>query len=105
MGSLIQGEVISLLFKNAECHMPMKYVMLRLDSGDLLPLIFPEFMQHSHMASSVPATVVSAGRIYLENGQIVACGSSSSLGVSSRQEDSEVIQGYIDGKNIIQREQ
>ncbi len=36
----------------------MKYVMLRLDGGELLPLLFPEFMQHSHIAQSVPATVV-----------------------------------------------
>jgi hypothetical protein len=82
----------------------MKYVMLRLDNGDLLPLIFPEFMQHSHAASSIPATVVSAGRVYLENGRFVARGSSSSLGVSSREEDTEVIQGYMDGQNVIQRE-
>ncbi len=85
--------------------MPMKYVMLRLDSGDLLPVIFPEFMQHSHMASSVAASVVSAGRVYVEDGKIIARGSSSSLGVSSREEDSEIIQGYLDGENVIQRDQ
>jgi hypothetical protein len=50
--------------------MAMKYVMLRLDGGELLPLLFPEFMQHSHMAQAVPATVVSAGHVYLENGKI-----------------------------------
>ena len=85
--------------------MPMKYVMLRLDSGDLLPVIFPEFMQHSNIASSVPASVVSAGRVYMEDGKIIARGSSSSLGVSSRVEDSEIIQGYLDGENVIQRDQ
>ncbi len=85
--------------------MPMKYVMLRLDSGDLLPVIFPEFMQHSNMASSVPASVVSAGRVYVEDGKIIARGSSSSLGISSREEDSEIIQGYLDGENVIQRDQ
>ncbi len=84
--------------------MPMKYVMLKLDGGELLPLLFPEFMQHSDMASSVPATVVSAGRVYLENGHIVARGSSSSLGVSSREEDSATIQSYFDGQDVIQRE-
>ncbi len=85
--------------------MPMKYVMLRLDSGDLLPLIFPEFMQHSHVASSIPAAVVSAGRVYLENGKAVARGQSSSLGICSREQDSEIIQRYLDGENIIQRDQ
>jgi hypothetical protein len=84
--------------------MPMKYVMLRLDSGDLLPLIFPEFMQHSHVASSIPATVVSAGRVFLENGKIVARGQSSSLGISSREHDSQIIQNYFEGKDIIQQD-
>ena len=84
--------------------MPMKYVMLKLDSGELLPLLFPEFMQHSHMAQSVPAAVVSAGRVHLEDGKIIARGASSSLDVSSREEDSEIIQTYFDEQNVIQEE-
>ncbi len=83
--------------------MPMKYVMLKLDSGELLPLLFPEFMQHSHMAQSVPAAVVSAGRVYLEDGKIIARGASSSLDVSSREGDSEFIQAYFDGQNVPQQ--
>jgi hypothetical protein len=84
--------------------MPMKFVMLKLDGGELLPVLFPEFMQHSHIAEAVPATVVSAGRVYLEAGKIVARGASSSLGISSRAEDSQIIQGYFDGQNTIQQE-
>jgi hypothetical protein len=84
--------------------MAMKYVMLKLDGGELLPLLFPEFMQHSHMAQTVPATVVSAGRVDLENGMIVAGGASSSLNVSSRDEDSGIIQAYFEGQNVIQQE-
>ena len=84
--------------------MPMKYVMLRLDGGELLPLLFPEFMQHSHMAHSVPATVVSAGRVSLEAGKLIADGASSSLNVASREEDSGIIQAYFDGQNVIQQE-
>ncbi len=84
--------------------MPLKYVMLKLDGGELLPLLFPEFMQHSTMAQSVPATVVSAGRFYLEDVKIVASGASSSLEVSSRDEDSAIIQGYFDGESVIQQE-
>jgi hypothetical protein len=83
--------------------MPMKFVMLKLDGGELLPIPFPEFMQHSHIAQAVPATVVSAGRVYLEDGKIVARGSSSSLGVSSREEDSQIIQGYFDGQYAVQQ--
>ena len=82
----------------------MKYVMLRLDGGELLPVLFPEFMQHAQMAQSVPATVVSAGRVYLEDGRIVARGASSSLDVSSREEDSSIIQAYFDGQSVIQQE-
>ena len=84
--------------------MPLKYVMLKLDSGELLPLLFPEFMQHSTVAQAVPATVVSAGRVYLEDGKIVARGASSSLEVSSRDEDSEIIRGYLDGESVTQQE-
>lgn len=84
--------------------MAMKYVMLRLDGGELLPLLFPEFMQHSHMAQAVPAIVVSAGHVYLKDGKIVACGASSSRELSSRDEDSGIIQAYFDGENVIQQE-
>jgi hypothetical protein len=84
--------------------MPMKYVMLKLEGGELLPLIFPEFMQHSDMASSVPATVVSAGRVSLGSGKIVASGVSTSLSVSSREEDGDIIQAHFDGQNAIQQE-
>lgn len=84
--------------------MAMKYVMLRLDGGELLPLLFPEFMQRAHMAQSVPATVVSAGRVHVEDGMIIAGGASSSLNVSSREEDSGIIQAYFDGQNVIQQE-
>ncbi len=82
----------------------MKYVMLRLEGGELFPLLFPEFIQHSHMAQAVPATVVSAGRVYLENGKINACGASSSLDVCSREEDSSIIQAYFDGQAVTQQE-
>jgi hypothetical protein len=82
----------------------MKYVMLKLDGGELLPLLFPDFMQHAHMAQSVPATVVSAGRVYMEDGKIVARGASSSLEVSSREEDGSIIQAYFDGDRVIQQE-
>jgi hypothetical protein len=83
--------------------MSMKYVMLRLDGGELLPLLFPESMQHSHIAQSVPATVVSAGYVHLEDGKIIAGGASSSLDVVSREEDSEIIQRYFEGENTIEQ--
>jgi hypothetical protein len=82
----------------------MKYVMLKLESGQLLPLLFPDFMQHSHMAQSIPATVVSAGRVFLEDGKVVVRGSSSSLSVSSREQDSQIIQTYFDEQSVIQEE-
>jgi hypothetical protein len=48
--------------------------------------------------------VVSAGRVYLEGGKIIARGASSSLDIPSREEDSEIIQAYFDGQNVIQQE-
>jgi hypothetical protein len=47
---------------------------------------------------------VSAEHVYLENGKIVASGASSSLEVASRDEDSEIIQGYFAGESVIQQE-
>jgi hypothetical protein len=82
----------------------MKYVMLKLVGGELLPLVFPEFFQHSGMAQAVPATVVSAGRVSLDGGRIIATGASTSLGVSSREEDGKIIQAYFEGQNVIQQE-
>ena len=84
--------------------MAMKYVMLKLEGGQLLPVIFPDFMQHAHIAGSIPAAVVSAGRVHLEGGNINASGSSSSLGVSSREEDSQIIQTYFDEQHALQQE-
>ncbi|MGF9758282.1 hypothetical protein AAII07_24075 [Microvirga sp. 0TCS3.31] len=78
--------------------------MLKLEGGELLPLLFPEFMQHSHMAQSVPATVVSAGHVHLEGGKIIARGASSSLDVLSRKEESGIIQAYFEGQNVVQQE-
>jgi hypothetical protein len=83
--------------------MAMKYVMLRLDGGELLPLVFPAFMQHAHMAQAVPATVVSAGRVRLENGKVIAGGASSSLNVSSREEDAGLSRCILMGRTSSSR--
>ncbi len=56
------------------------------------------------MARSVPAIVVGAGHVYLEEGKIVASGASSSLEVTSRGEDSEIIQDYLSKQSVIQQE-
>jgi hypothetical protein len=40
----------------------------------------------------------------LEDGKIVVGGASSSLNVSSREEDSSIIQAYFEGQNVIQQE-
>jgi hypothetical protein len=87
-----------------ERAMAMKYVMLKLEGGQLLPVIFPDFMQHAHIAGSIPAAVVSAGRVHLEGGNINASGSSSSLGMYSREEDSRIIQTYFDEQHAVQHE-
>jgi hypothetical protein len=47
---------------------------------------------------------VSAGRAFLEGGKIIAHGASSSLSVSSREQDSRIIQTYFDEQNVIQEE-
>jgi hypothetical protein len=96
----IQHQRLNLL----ERAMAMKYVMLKLEGGQLLPVIFPNFMQHAQIAGSIPAAVVSAGRVHLEGGNIHVNGASSSLGVSSREEDSQIIQTYFDKQHALQHE-
>ena len=58
----------------------------------------------AQVAGSIPAAVVSAGRVHLERGSMNASGSSSSLGVSSREEDSQIIQTYFDAQHALQHE-
>ena len=70
--------------------MPMKFVMLKLDGGELLPFCFPSLDAAQPYRSGCPSHVVSAGRVYIEDGKIVARGTSSSLGISSRAEDSQI---------------
>jgi hypothetical protein len=84
--------------------MAMKYVMLKLEGGQLLPVIFPAFMQHAQITGSLAATVVSADRVYLQGGNIVAHDSSSSLGVSSREEGSQMHTNFGE-HNALQHEQ
>ncbi len=67
-------------------------------------MVFPEFYQQCDIAYAVPAAVVSAGRVSLDGGRIAVTGMSTPLGVSSREEDSEIIQSYFDGQNVIQQE-
>jgi hypothetical protein len=67
-------------------------------------VLFPEFVQHSHIAQSVRAAVVSAGHVHLEDGKIIARGASSSLDVLSREEDSGISQAYFDEQDVIQQE-
>jgi hypothetical protein len=82
----------------------MKYVMVKLDGGELLPLLVREFMPHSHVTQSVQATAVSAGCVSLEAGRPVACRASSSLNVCSREEDGGITRAYFDGQNVVQQE-
>jgi hypothetical protein len=42
--------------------------------------------------------------VSLEGDRIIASGASTSLGVSSREEDGRIIQSYFDGQNVIQQE-
>ena len=82
----------------------MKYVMLKLDGGEFPPVALPQIPAALPLAQSVPAAVISVGRVYLQDGKIIAHGASSSPDVLSREEDRGIIQAYLDGQNVTQQE-
>ena len=69
----------------------MKYVILRTDAIEDVPVVFPEMADHSSVAHG--KTVVSAGFISVnwETLRATAYGKSVSLGVASRPEDSRIL--------------
>jgi hypothetical protein len=80
--------------------MPLKYVMLDLD-GIETPLLFPERLKHSDVVAMIRLSVpdcrpVSAGFVMTTANGVAAYGSSLSLGVSSREQDTERLMLLLD---------
>ena len=61
------------------------------------PIIFPSWIDHSHMAASFGGkrVVVSAGQVKVAEGNVDVYGSSTSLEVRSRPEDEDIIRHLL----------
>lgn len=70
----------------------MKYVVVKNDMGMLVPIVFPETINHSTIPREGRChSVVSAGFCFCENGKWGAFGRSQTLNVDSRPEDGKLI--------------
>lgn len=74
----------------------MKYIMY--DRGGIeTPILFPQFIEHDNMAIMIvpKGKLISAGFVKLLDGKAHVSGKSISLGLLSREEDSEIIQDFL----------
>lgn len=70
----------------------MKYIMFEDFSGQPVPFIFPQRVDHADMREQMPYTkVLSAGYVIMEKGEFTCFGSSPELQVSALPEDAEII--------------
>ena len=70
----------------------MKYIIVETPDGFDTPIIFPDWISHNEMKVKIPGKVVSAGFITKDDsGNLVCSGHSVTLGISSREEDSNII--------------
>lgn len=68
----------------------MKYIIV--DNGQWdAPVIFDEFTQHYAMAANIPGKVIAAGFVRFTPNGLECYGNSVSLKISSREEDSALI--------------
>jgi hypothetical protein len=80
----------------------MKYIIVLDDCGGEQPIIFPEMLTHSDVAikykvvsASFMSLEIYAGFKTLEIYDVSVWGKSSSLNVSSRTEDEEIIRKFL----------
>lgn len=71
----------------------MKYIIVKAGICELeTPILFPDTMGHNEIANKLGLPVVSAGFCVAQfNGNFYCYGQSVSLGIKSRDEDTEVL--------------
>lgn len=69
----------------------MKYIIFEKDE----PVIFSALINHRDMAQMVGKKPVSAGFVHLQDGEFGAGGSSFTLNLDSRPEDTEIIKRQL----------
>jgi len=75
--------------------MKLKYVIVNQEYAEV-PIMFPEFLTHSQVATWYHRNVVSGGFCYFDGDEYVCYGESISLDVKSRwEEDSKILTKYF----------
>ncbi|MFV0349322.1 MAG: hypothetical protein ACK5JO_12100 [Halodesulfovibrio sp.] len=70
----------------------MKYIMFEDFSGQPVPFIFPQRVDHADMREQMPYTkVISAGYVIMERGEFTCFGAAPELQVTSQPEDAEIM--------------
>ncbi|GFM36298.1 hypothetical protein [Desulfovibrio psychrotolerans] len=70
----------------------MKYIIFEDFSGQPVPFIFPQRVDHADMREQLPySKVLSAGYVLMEGGEFCCYGGSPELQVTSSPEDAETI--------------
>ena len=74
----------------------MKYIICQDFSGQPVPFLFPAKVAHADMRDQLPySKVISAGYVSLKNGNFVCSGGDADLGVSSADEDADIITRFF----------
>ncbi len=70
----------------------MKYIVFEDFSGQPVPFVFPQRVDHADMREQLPySKVLSAGQVIMENGEFCCYGGSPELQASARPEDAEIM--------------
>ena len=77
----------------------MKYLILEDFSGQPVPFMFPDRVDHADMREQLPyGRVLAAGYVQLEDGAFHCHGGSAELGVSAREDDAALLHKALGGK-------
>ncbi len=75
----------------------MKYIMFEDFSGDPLPIMFPNRINHLEFREQIPYTkVLSAGYVQIRENGFACHGESKELGVAARAEDGKIINSKLE---------
>ncbi len=71
----------------------MKYLLVEDFSGQAIPFLFPDRVDHEDMRNQLPyGKVLGAGEVVLCDGRFVCSGGNAELGLTAKDDDAAVIQ-------------
>lgn len=74
----------------------MKYIIFEDFSGQSIPVLFPDRIDHGELREQLPySTVLSAGYANLVGGEFVCHGEAKALGAKAGQGDAKVIEHHF----------